>query len=455
MTKTIPTTMGVLIIAFVAGIAGASVLLFSQEEEEVVLEEETLIEESEIVEEDEVELEKKETTDINKDKLKEEIRATEIISYELTDSGRIKSVEFWTEATCPFWDRDYEYETPEGFIYQSCKGGEIGSHGGCPTCEMSKISLTMAINNLEDYVESINIEELSLGERIKNRLIDEITETYLSEFYVDTGFKKNFINPYWEQTVHSPSDTSLRNDYNSTLEVLDYFFEEINIKNLVQGYYSKKDIQNIFEDQKGQITSGYSHDEDVFEFRNFEIATGNFDYSNDGAVAIISFARSARGFNYPSNYYILVINSEGERRLLLEMEGHKTRGWINITPINIGGNSFFEAKRSGYGGTCVGKTTIGTICRLKNMKFFCYDKPLYRFYLSMGPGCGSQENIRKKYEVKDINGDGENELVITFTAVYVIDIYRDETKEQTKKIMEETYKLDGNGDLVLLGQNIF
>ncbi len=63
MTKTIPTTVGVLIIVLVAGVAGASVLLFSQDaEEEVALEEETFVEEDEIITEDEPELEEDEKT---------------------------------------------------------------------------------------------------------------------------------------------------------------------------------------------------------------------------------------------------------------------------------------------------------------------------------------------------------------------------------------------------------
>ncbi len=49
MTKTIPTTVGILIVVLVAGVAGASVLFFNQDtEEEVALEEETFIEEDEI-----------------------------------------------------------------------------------------------------------------------------------------------------------------------------------------------------------------------------------------------------------------------------------------------------------------------------------------------------------------------------------------------------------------------
>jgi hypothetical protein len=450
MTKTISTTVGILIVVLVSGVAGVSILFFSQREV-ALLENEITLKETKLDEDDM----REKIADIDKDRLKEEIKATEIISYDLADSGRIRSVEFWTEAKCY---GEYRYKVPEGFVFKkfgSCTPGEIGSHGGCPTCEMSKISLTMAVNSLEDYVESINIKELSLGEKIKKRQMSEIEDVFYDKFSVDTNFKKNFISPDWEETDYSPSETSLKNNYNSTLDVLDYFFKEIDIKNLVNGGYSKKDIQNIFEDQNGQTASGYSHDEDIFEFRNFEMVIGNFDHSHEGRVAMISFTRSERWHNHPSNHYILIVNSEGEKRLLLEMVGHKTRGWININPLNIGGSYFFEARRSGYGGTCVGLTTAGTICGLKNMNFFCYEKSLYESYHSMGPGCGSQENILKEYEVKDTNEDGKNELVINFTVVYVVDISEDEIEEQTKKIMEETYKLDRGGDLVLIDQNIF
>ncbi len=64
MTKTITTIPGILIVLLVAGVAGASVLLFNQDvEEEVVLEEETFIEEDEIITEDGPEPEEDEKTE--------------------------------------------------------------------------------------------------------------------------------------------------------------------------------------------------------------------------------------------------------------------------------------------------------------------------------------------------------------------------------------------------------
>ncbi len=58
MTKTIPTTIGILIILLVAGVAGASVLFFSQEDKDVVLLEEGFYETDEVAKEDDVELQK-------------------------------------------------------------------------------------------------------------------------------------------------------------------------------------------------------------------------------------------------------------------------------------------------------------------------------------------------------------------------------------------------------------
>ncbi len=60
MTKTIPTTLGILIVLLIAGVAGASVLFYSQEEGEVVLVEETFVEEDEIITEDDPEPEEDE-----------------------------------------------------------------------------------------------------------------------------------------------------------------------------------------------------------------------------------------------------------------------------------------------------------------------------------------------------------------------------------------------------------
>ncbi len=68
MQKQIPTTVGVLIIVLVAGVAGASVLFLSQDvEEEVAREEETFVEEDEITTEDDSEPEEDEGVEEDSD----------------------------------------------------------------------------------------------------------------------------------------------------------------------------------------------------------------------------------------------------------------------------------------------------------------------------------------------------------------------------------------------------
>jgi hypothetical protein len=62
--------------------------------------------------------------------------ATELVSNNFPES-----IEFWTQADCP-WALKWGYDIPyPGYNVASCSKGEKGSHGGCPTCIMSKIRL--------------------------------------------------------------------------------------------------------------------------------------------------------------------------------------------------------------------------------------------------------------------------------------------------------------------------
>lgn len=65
----------------------------------------------------------------------DKFQATEIISNNLP-----YSIEFWTQADCSS-ARKWGYEVPDGYHEASCSNGNKGSHGGCPTCIMSKIKL--------------------------------------------------------------------------------------------------------------------------------------------------------------------------------------------------------------------------------------------------------------------------------------------------------------------------
>lgn len=81
---------------------------------------------------------KQENTVYDETFIKDIFRATEIISSD--DVAFPWTIEFWTEASCVSGDK-YEYIAPVGYAIESCEEGEIGSHGGCPTCIMSKVSL--------------------------------------------------------------------------------------------------------------------------------------------------------------------------------------------------------------------------------------------------------------------------------------------------------------------------
>ncbi len=69
-------------------------------------------------------------------KLKSRFIATEIVSSNLPES-----IEFWTQADCP-WVSRWEYDISQpGYYVVNCTNGEEGSHGGCDRCIMSKIEL--------------------------------------------------------------------------------------------------------------------------------------------------------------------------------------------------------------------------------------------------------------------------------------------------------------------------
>lgn len=89
--------------------------------------------------------------------VKKIFKATEIIS---NVSGH---VEFWTEAYCPDSGTYYDYDKNNlrGYIIDSCEQGETGSHGGCKTCIMSKLSAHKAISG-EEQEKDINKGGISI-----------------------------------------------------------------------------------------------------------------------------------------------------------------------------------------------------------------------------------------------------------------------------------------------------
>jgi hypothetical protein len=82
------------------------------------------------------------------------INATEIIKNDWCSD----CVTFWTEAECPYSNKKYEYEVPDDYYISAayCPENEIGTHGGCPNCVMSKITLKKKSDN-NNYSQLIGV----------------------------------------------------------------------------------------------------------------------------------------------------------------------------------------------------------------------------------------------------------------------------------------------------------
>lgn len=79
--------------------------------------------------------------------LNNQFGSTEIVSNNLP-----KSIEFWTEASCPHLNLENGYKAPDGYYVSAeyCPDDQMGMHGGCPNCKMSKIVLKSGANqNME------------------------------------------------------------------------------------------------------------------------------------------------------------------------------------------------------------------------------------------------------------------------------------------------------------------
>lgn len=77
---------------------------------------------------------------VNNKDVKSKFQATEIVVNNLPNS-----IEFWTQAYCPNEGNKYDYVVPDGYRAVDCSYGVTGSHSGCKTCVMSKITLEGSI----------------------------------------------------------------------------------------------------------------------------------------------------------------------------------------------------------------------------------------------------------------------------------------------------------------------
>lgn len=90
-------------------------------------------------------------SNMNTEQLKKKFSYTELVNNKIP-----QSIEFWTEAYCPFTDPQYSYVIPHDFDLVSCEQGEVGSHGGCSTCIMSKIKLK--VKGIDKFYQTSDIE---------------------------------------------------------------------------------------------------------------------------------------------------------------------------------------------------------------------------------------------------------------------------------------------------------
>ncbi|MFA5431797.1 MAG: hypothetical protein WC319_02815 [Candidatus Paceibacterota bacterium] len=290
------------------------------------------------------------------------------------------SITFWREGDC------LSYQSP-GRFEVLCEKGEINSHGGCLTCEMSKITLR---SNCEGAC--------SLEEVIKESFLGYKTP---EEKLLQGGY------PFFAN--YDAERHPIKN------------FKDIDYKKIADGLYSKEELKTLF--------SKY------YSVNKIEFVNGKINDSYEGNSAVVSVLYN----NYQK--FIIIISGDKEPKFFsLEGDGHDV---ININPektLNFGSKTFFEGLYGSYGGSCVGGGGSEYYCRIKEQNLFCYDVGSYY----SGSGCSIGETFTN-YEVKDVDNDGINELVVKAMAKYS---YRE------KEYLEKTYKLDVNDNLKLIDWKI-
>jgi len=232
-------------------------------------------------------------------------KATEIVSNNLPES-----ITFWTQANCPFEGNSYEYISPDKFKIDRCEKGERGSHGGCPTCDMSMVSLSVcgrsSYCSLEDYIEGIkNNFEISLVEVISAK---ESNEFVVPEYPID-------------------------------------FPNKINFKKITNGEYSDGELKDFFH-------------EDV------KISTGRLDSKYDGNVAVLSFD----GSYY---LYLVIVREDGFKKVMGLEKVHKVFQKFKNIAHKVKDKFLFELYIGQSGrNTSSGNTYY---CELSNSNFICYE----------------------------------------------------------------------------------
>ncbi|MDD4409571.1 MAG: DKNYY domain-containing protein [Candidatus Pacebacteria bacterium] len=208
--------------------------------------------------------------------IKKIFKATEIVTNDLP-----RSIEFWAEATClnEGLDSIYKFDDSlKNYSFDACEEGEIGTHGGCGNCKMSKIKLVKTsecVNNQKKYYK--------FGD---NNLFFEVNYFSKSDKYAeDCKYCEVKINGNnVSQKIESYcEDVSFDNDYNFD------GFNDIGIKILLAQNNSSR---YYLYDQK---ENGFIFNKELSELTNVSV---------DKIKKLIRSSKVAGAGNWIADYYI-------------------------------------------------------------------------------------------------------------------------------------------------------
>jgi hypothetical protein len=331
--------------------------------------------------------------DLNEEDLKKFFKATEIIN------NNRHEMSFWTESSCPKNGENYDFIIPEGYNNPWCQAyeEEIGTHGGCPTCVLSKIIL----NDVDVY-------------------------------YCKHSFCRNSIMYENTELPDAMEISNLENEmsleiFNSDEKIKEYIGEKTNI-----------------------------------EFDQILTKRGIFDKNSNNQTVIVSLCEnSCHGIggedgNQRTNDYFIITEKEDK---IFKFFYFSTQSIIrygtnfSIEPIELikGEKPFFMGSVSGCGsGMSVGCSEDYYLFRIIDGELI----PSYQI-INTWTGTVSKGNDKegyidqyiidniKKVEVKDINDDRDDEIIITkeeYEYPETVEIKYDKNDNIINKDILEEYK---------------
>lgn len=247
--------------------------------------------------------------------------ATEIIANKLPET-----IEFWTEAYCPKDGSPYDYTVPGNYWLLSCEKGETGSHGGCPTCIMSKITLANT--------------DVAFGPYQKILSLDLIDNGYAFSYKKDDVFYFNHNGK-----IYGPYDEIDQQDlssYGFGFVYRDDNYWYVNVNGERYGAY----------DKVGEIKlsrNGFGFDFTVNETRHSNINGEAYSLPSDKCYPIVS-ASFLEGYLCadPGNYYITIRNRMNKADVISNTYGPYDSADVPVIEENSFGFSYVKDGKRYY-----------------------------------------------------------------------------------------------------------